>query len=775
MIFSRSKQWVIGNFYQGFRGQALSAICCLCDITIITKTINQIFSQKLKYSSDGKLLSCEKLEGPNQDLIKSNSGTKIIIENVFKNNSLRQKIFENQSANLTHEILSLVQSYAIINTEIAFEYYVLLDKMNKRELIFTTKPLKNASESNNQTFLEKLKRNVKFIYGERFTKSLVEVEFENENVKVQGLLSGCIGSGSKYNKIKSVKYYFLNYRVIGKIKKIDNIIKEIYKEYNKNVNPSIIVNIIVPEGRYDINVNEMKNDVILKDEKNILNLIEVKIKEIHSEKIKLLSSNNNISNEDISVYLTPKENVKNEAKIVKSAQESECTSQIIRKDYSDNCVPKNRNMKLAILKKDDNGKIPKLDNKEDDYKKNHIHIQENNFEETDILYSVNNKVENGKPLSNNKLAFIKAHEKKIPLKNNLDHEKIHEDFDEINETKQEINNSLNKVKTPYEKFLENRSRSNTSTILLENEKFLVVGEENKPNNIIKNKEDTDLFSNKNLDDNQLHSGNKQISIKFNLKKLSDGIPRKCLIYDKKESNKYNKEIDEYSINDKLDDCKRNILASDKIIKKFEKDDFSKMEIIGQFNKGFIITKLNSDIYIIDQHASDEKITYENLLFNVKLIRQPTISPIVIESLALSERNYVYEKREFFEKLGFRIEKKNDKLYISSFPSIYSYVCKMEDFLNVFNKYKNKQFKIDENFENFRQISNLFLSDSILRYIATKACRSSIMIGTTLEIHKMKQIIENLVKLVSPWNCPHGRPTMRYLYDLNKFKEFSLKA
>jgi len=694
---------------------------------------------------------------------------------VFKNNSLRQKIFENQSANLTHELLSLVQSYAIINTEIAFEYYVLLDKMNQRELIFTTKPMKNGSNSepDKHTFLEKLKRNVKFIYGERFTKSLVEVEFENENVKFQGLLSGCIGSGSKYNKIKSVKYYFLNNRVIGKIKKIDNVIKEIYKEFNKNVNPSIIVNIIVPEGRYDINVNEMKNDVILKDEKNILNLIEGKIKEIHSDKIKLLSSNNNLSNEDISIFLTPKENVKNEAKVVQSAQEYECTSHIIRKDYSYTCVPKNRNMKLANLKKDDNGKIPKLEKMEVDYKKNELN--ENNIDNQNSINSVNNKSEINKPLINNKLAFIKAQEKKIPSTNNLDTEKIIEDFNEMNDSKKEINISFNKNKTPYEKFLENRSRQNTSTKQIESENILREGEENKLNNVIKSKEESELFSNKNTDDNILHSVNKPITIQFNLKKLSNTITRKRLIYDKMESNKYNMELDKYSTNDKLEDCKRNILASDKIIKKFEKDDFSKMEIIGQFNKGFIISKLNSDIYIIDQHASDEKITYESLLFNVKLIRQPTISPIVIECLALSERNYVYEKREFFEKLGFRIEKKNDKLYISSFPSIYSYVCKMEDFLNVFNKYKNKQFKIDENFENFSQISNLFLSDSILRYIATKACRSSIMIGTSLETHKMKQITDNLVKLVSPWNCPHGRPTMRYLYDLNKFKEFSLIA
>lgn len=34
-----------------------------------------------------------------------------------------------------------------------------------------------------------------------------------------------------------------------------------------------------------------------------------------------------------------------------------------------------------------------------------------------------------------------------------------------------------------------------------------------------------------------------------------------------------------------------------------------MEIIGQFNLGFIITKLNVTLFIVDQHATDEKYNF----------------------------------------------------------------------------------------------------------------------------------------------------------------------
>lgn len=46
-----------------------------------------------------------------------------------------------------------------------------------------------------------------------------------------------------------------------------------------------------------------------------------------------------------------------------------------------------------------------------------------------------------------------------------------------------------------------------------------------------------------------------------------------------------------------------------------------MEIIGQFNLGFIITRLNNDLFIIDQHATDEKYNFEQLQTNTVLESQ----------------------------------------------------------------------------------------------------------------------------------------------------------
>lgn len=50
--------------------------------------------------------------------------------------------------------------------------------------------------------------------------------------------------------------------------------------------------------------------------------------------------------------------------------------------------------------------------------------------------------------------------------------------------------------------------------------------------------------------------------------------------------------------------------------------------------------------------------------------------------------------------------------------------------------------------------------------AMRACRSSIMIGKALNLKMMERVVKNLGGLDKPWSCPHGRPTMRHLTELD---------
>ena len=79
------------------------------------------------------------------------------------------------------------------------------------------------------------------------------------------------------------------------------------------------------------------------------------------------------------------------------------------------------------------------------------------------------------------------------------------------------------------------------------------------------------------------------------------------------------------------------------------------EIIGQFNHGFIITRLlDNDLFIVDQHATDEKFRYEEFLNNSKIVSQPLVCPQSLD-LDPGKKEILKETLTVLEELGFGIE------------------------------------------------------------------------------------------------------------------------
>lgn len=93
----------------------------------------------------------------------------------------------------------------------------------------------------------------------------------------------------------------------------------------------------------------------------------------------------------------------------------------------------------------------------------------------------------------------------------------------------------------------------------------------------------------------------------------------------------------------LKEVKRDVVPKDAIIRKseyissdvyfFDKCDFSKLEVVGQFNNGFILSELRnekSEYFIIDQHAADERFNLETLIENRKISRQTLLNPVKLD-------------------------------------------------------------------------------------------------------------------------------------------------
>lgn len=66
----------------------------------------------------------------------------------------------------------------------------------------------------------------------------------------------------------------------------------------------------------------------------------------------------------------------------------------------------------------------------------------------------------------------------------------------------------------------------------------------------------------------------------------------------------------------------------------------------------------------------------------------------------------------------------------------------------------------------------FRLPKVVAMYASRACRSAVMIGTALHTRDMERIVTRLEHIEQPWNCPHGRPTLRHLVDLTPLREHS---
>ena len=77
-----------------------------------------------------------------------------------------------------------------------------------------------------------------------------------------------------------------------------------------------------------------------------------------------------------------------------------------------------------------------------------------------------------------------------------------------------------------------------------------------------------------------------------------------------------------------------------------------MKVIGQFNKGFIIAKVGGDMFILDQHACDEKVNFERLQRTTVIQQQPLIRPLPLDVTA-GEELIIIEHMDAFTRNGFK--------------------------------------------------------------------------------------------------------------------------
>jgi DNA mismatch repair protein PMS2 len=213
-----------------------------------------------------------------------------------------------------------------------------------------------------------------------------------------------------------------------------------------------------------------------------------------------------------------------------------------------------------------------------------------------------------------------------------------------------------------------------------------------------------------------------------------------------------------------------------------KTDFSNMRIVGQFNLGFILAVRNSsdatvakddacdadELFIIDQHASDEKFNFERLQAETVVGNQRLVRPKQLDLTAVEEEILI-ENSSALEKNGFLIsidtsenEPIGQRCKLTSLPLSKEVTFGLEDLEELLHL-------LAESPGPSQSSSMVPRPSKVRKMFAMRACRSSIMIGKTLTEPKMRTVVAHMGEIDKPWNCPHGRPTMRHLMTLGSFE------
>lgn len=217
-------------------------------------------------------------------------------------------------------------------------------------------------------------------------------------------------------------------------------------------------------------------------------------------------------------------------------------------------------------------------------------------------------------------------------------------------------------------------------------------------------------------------------------------------------------------------------AEQKLTLTISKGDFNKMKIVGQFNLGFILAvrpagegdenaaERRDELFIIDQHASDEKYNFERLQSSTVVESQRLVHPKTLDLTALEEE-IVLNNLQALEANGFKvtIDVSGDspvgaRCQLLALPLSKETTFTIADLEELISLLGDSHATSDT--------TAVPRPSKVRKMFAMRACRSSIMIGNPLQHRKMEKVVRHMGELDKPWNCPHGRPTMRHLCSMD---------
>jgi DNA mismatch repair protein MutL len=187
-----------------------------------------------------------------------------------------------------------------------------------------------------------------------------------------------------------------------------------------------------------------------------------------------------------------------------------------------------------------------------------------------------------------------------------------------------------------------------------------------------------------------------------------------------------------------------------------------LRVIGQAHETYILTEGPDGVYLVDQHAAHERVTFENVRarFDQNAAEsQPLLEPATVD-LAPGAMTTVQEHLDELNQVGWGVEEfGSNSLIVRSVPASLATRASGDGAGQVFVRVLDELSEGGTG-ETWRN-----------RMIATIACHSSVRAGQVLSTEECKDLIRQLEATERPNTCPHGRPTIVQLTINDLEREF----
>ena len=215
--------------------------------------------------------------------------------------------------------------------------------------------------------------------------------------------------------------------------------------------------------------------------------------------------------------------------------------------------------------------------------------------------------------------------------------------------------------------------------------------------------------------------------------------------------------------DQLDHPELDLASLDKAYDKLEREEsssFPELEFFGQMHGTYLFAQGRDGLYIIDQHAAQERVKYEEYresIGNVDQSQQQLLVPYIFEFPA-DDALRLKERMSLLEEVGvFLAEYGGNQFILREHPiwmaeeEIESGIYEMCDMLLLTKEVSIKKYRAE--------------------LAIMMSCKRSIKANHHIDDHSARQLLYQLSQCDNPYNCPHGRPVLVHFTKSDMEKMF----